>query len=489
MSNLTDIETEHALIGALLDDPKAFYELPQRFSASDFSDPTCALIFSAICQIATEQVELSPLILKGRLHGAPKVGEMAPLDYLALIFRSYEDLRARGLVRERGGAAGLAFIVRDMAVRRAMARHMVRGCAQLEDLKVPASDVFMEVMEKLAHSETRCLTPRAADEILKDCVSNATKIAEEGGVRGVRAKLAAWNEVVGPMVGGDLIVVGGATSMGKTALVQQIAREVAAEGHVLVFSLEMTAGQWVERYLSQKTNIPTERIEMGPLSQQDLESLKRAAAGMELLQLSVIDTPRLTPRAMLIDAKRHMSMIGKPLGLVVIDHLQFIEHPDPRREGPSKIADITRDLKAMAKELGVPVILVSHLNRDLSHRNGKRPQLSDLFGSSAIEKDADCVLFVHRENYWIAREGPKVPDDPLDFAEAEANRQVWEAALERTKNEADLILAKRRRGKGAAWKKVTFTPEITLFSDPFMRPVEPQAEPEPWYAEDLEWVN
>jgi replicative DNA helicase len=266
------------------------------------------------------------------------------------------------------------------------------------------------------------------------------------------------------MMGGDMIVLGGATSMGKTALAQQVALEIAAHGTVVVFSLEMSREQWNDRYLAQTTGIPTERIEMGPLSASDVATLKAARTALDSRGLHVCDNSRLTVRGMKALCRRMQRKWGG-IDLVVIDHLQFIEHWDPKRDGPSKVADITREVKALAKDLAVPVILVSHLNRDLSKREGGRPQLSDLFGSSAIEKDADVVIFVHRENYWLSRQGPKPADDPFDVAEAEANRMMWEQALERTKNEAELIIAKRRRGAGSGYRKVQFLPERTLFTD------------------------
>jgi replicative DNA helicase len=152
------------------------------------------------------------------------------------------------------------------------------------------------------------------------------------------------------------------------------------------------------------------------------------------------------------------------LGLVVIDHLQFIQ-PPPRLEGPAAIAAITRDLKAMAKDLGVPIILVSHLNRDIGHRENKRPMLSDLFGSSAIEKDADAVLFVHRDHYWLARQGPPMPENGYDHEKADELRDKWLRDLKEIEHDADLILAKRRRGRGDGCIGVNFNPETTKFYD------------------------
>jgi replicative DNA helicase len=263
----------------------------------------------------------------------------------------------------------------------------------------------------------------------------------------------------------ELYITDGFVVTHNTALAQQVALEIAAHGTVLVFSLEMSSGQWNDRYLAQITGVPAERIEMGPLSASDVEALKAARETLASRKLHVCDNPRLTVRGMKALCRRASRKYEK-LDLVVIDHLQFIEHYDPRRDGPSKVADITREVKAMAKDLNVPIILVSHLNRDLAKRDGGRPQLSDLFGSSAIEKDADVVCFVHRENYWLSRQGPKPADDPFDEAEAEANRMMWEQALERTKHDAELIIAKRRRGAGAGYRKVRFLPERTLFMDP-----------------------
>jgi replicative DNA helicase len=141
------------------------------------------------------------------------------------------------------------------------------------------------------------------------------------------------------------------------------------------------------------------------------------------------------------------------LDLLVLDHLQFIKPNNPKKEGADAIADVVADVKHMAQLLEVPIILVSHLNRESSKRDNYRPVLSDLFGSSAIEKDSDCVLFVHRLAYWLERAGPKKDEDPI----------AWQAAIDAIRNDAELILAKRRRGRGAGSVSVGWDESKTSF--------------------------
>jgi replicative DNA helicase len=479
--SIHNIEAEQAIIGAILDVPEWIEQLPQSLKPEHFYDSAHQMIFKAAQELFVSPFGLTALTLKQHLSKMPKLGDMEPLEYLKQVMQTYADLRETGAFSEKG-IPGMAEAITDAYKRRKLQHDINKDLALLSDVGAPLKKTADTMLETLLSVDMEDNTgTKNAAEISEQRVAETLKLVDADKPRGIAANLRAWNDVVGPMLPGDLIVVGGATSMGKTALVQQIAYEIAAGNAVLAFSMEMTRQQWMDRYFSQLTRIPTERLEIGPLSKTEHTQIAIAGDNLKASKLILCDRNRLTVRGMMgiVRAYKRKAKIE----LVVIDHLQFIEHPDPKVSGPQKISDITRDLKAMAKELDLPVILISHLNRDLASREGKRPQLSDLFGSSAIEKDADCVLFVHRDHYWLSRSGPRPPDDPYDTSEEEANRMKWEAALERTKNEADLILAKRRRGKGSAWKKVRFEPEITLFADqlppPPKAPVKDEVLP-PW---------
>jgi replicative DNA helicase len=466
MKKLCDLEAEQAVLGAIIETPHILPEMPDALKPEAFGDPTHSILFKVIKALEDDPVGINPLTVQGRMAQYPGIGELDVARYLGALGNAYLTMREDGVVRDRGGVFGLAEVVVGLASRRAMLDAIERVGTMAQDLSITIDDLRAVGTDALEAAGTGAsIAVQSIDDCLATTLARCDQIVAGQGPRGVKPDLQAWGDLVGPMMGGDMIVLGGATSMGKTALAQQVALEIAAHGTVLVFSLEMSSGQWNDRYLAQITGVPSERIEMGPLTASDVEALKAARETLVSRKLHVCDNPRLTVRGMKALCRRAARKHGK-LDLVVIDHLQFIEHYDPRRDGPSKVADITREVKAMAKDLNVPIILVSHLNRDLAKRDGGRPQLSDLFGSSAIEKDADVVCFVHRENYWLSRQGPKPADDPFDEAEAEANRMMWEQALERTKHDAELIIAKRRRGAGSGYRKVRFLPERTLFMDP-----------------------
>src|SRR5690606_11220696 len=155
--------------------------------------------------------------------------------------------------------------------------------------------------------------------------------------------------------------------------------------------------------------IPTETLEVGPFTKREFELIRKAQEGtLQHLNMIVSDQSGLNVAQIASYARRVQKRFG--LDLLVIDHLQFLQ-PPPNKEGPAAVADVTRDLKASAKTLGLPILLVSHLNREPNRRTGNRPTLSDLYGGGAIEKDADTVVFIHREHYWLARKGPDSEED------------------------------------------------------------------------------
>jgi replicative DNA helicase len=254
------------------------------------------------------------------------------------------------------------------------------------------------------------------------------------------------------MMPGDLIVIGGATSAGKTALAQQVAFEAAQDKKVLIHSMEMSARQWNDRYINQLTGIPVQTLEVGPFTDREFELMETAKRDvLRHLNMVISDQKGMTPAMILSNARRVKRRFG--LDLMVIDHLQFVRPNNPKKEGPEAVAESVADIKQMADLLQVPIILVSHLNRDTNKRDNYRPVLSDLFGSSAIEKDADTVCFVHRLAYWLERAGPKKDEDPA----------IWQLGIDAIKHEAEFILGKRRRGEGAGSIKVGWRGERTLF--------------------------
>ncbi len=243
-----------------------------------------------------------------------------------------------------------------------------------------------------------------------------------------------------------------------------IAAEKSAGAAVALFSLEMSADQLATRILAENSGISSENLRMGKISQQDFRNLARAAAELESLPLYIDDTPGLTIAALRTRARRLKRQRG--IGLVIVDYLQLLQGTG--RNGNDnrvqEISEISRGLKTLAKELNVPVLALSQLSRAVEQREDKRPQLSDLRESGSIEQDADIVLFIYREEYYVASREPKRPIEGADDAKIHDAYEEWRRDMERVYGMAELIIAKQRHG-ATGKVKLKFESKITRFSD------------------------
>jgi replicative DNA helicase len=267
--------------------------------------------------------------------------------------------------------------------------------------------------------------------------------------------------------------------MGKTALATNIAfntsrrwlqdeedgipPEKRVGAGVAFFSLEMSADQLATRILAEQSGISSELLRMGKISQQDFRNLARAAAELETLPLYIDDTPGLTIAALRTRARRMKRQRG--IGLVVVDYLQLLQGAGKNSNDNrvQEISEISRGLKTLAKELGLPVLALSQLSRAVEQREDKRPQLSDLRESGSIEQDADIVMFVYREEYYVASREPKRPIEG-DDAKIFENYEQWQRDMERVYQLSELIIAKQRHG-ATGKVKLKFDAKITRFTD------------------------
>jgi replicative DNA helicase len=421
-------------------------EIADQLRPEHFSVEALQNIYKVALRLHHEGREPGPLTISAALGNDRDRGYMT-----ALVARSREYL-AEG---PDHSVPALAKEVIDLASRRALleAADKVRALAASPSEVIPTLELQAKLEAVVVGVPVQMTRPlKTAGELALETFAAAEKIYETGIEPGVRSGFPPFDQLVGPMMPGDLIVIGGSTSMGKTALAQQLAFEVSAGKYVLVNSMEMSARQWNDRYISQLTGIPVEVLEVGPYTAREFDKIETARAEvLDHLKMVISDQKGMTPAMIMSNARRVRRRFG--LDLLVLDHLQFIKPNNPKKEGPEAIAEVVADIKHMAQLLEVPVILVSHLNRDTNKRDQFRPVLSDLFGSSAIEKDADCVVFVHRLHYWLQRAGcPKDKDE-----------ETWAAEMAAIERDAEIIIAKRRRGRGAGSVKVGWDPEKTLF--------------------------
>jgi replicative DNA helicase len=263
----------------------------------------------------------------------------------------------------------------------------------------------------------------------------------------------------------DLVVLAGRPSMGKTALATGIAKAATEAGNeALVFSLEMSAKQLAARLVASITGISVERMRSGPLSRVDIEAMvqaRKALAG----RLTIDDAARLSVAQLHTRSRRHKRRHG--LGLIVVDYLQLMSGGDTRAREENRVQEvsaITRGLKALAKELDVPVLALSQLNRDVEKREDKRPMLADLRDSGSIEQDADVVIFLYRDEHYAAQEEPARRESDRNDAAFDERYERWNDRREKARNIAELLIRKNRNG-ATDTIKIRFDPERTWFDN------------------------
>lgn len=305
---------------------------------------------------------------------------------------------------------------------------------------------------------------------LRDSVMTAIELAEkayktDGHVTGVTTGLRDLDRKLGGLQNSDLLIMAARPSMGKTSLAVNIGFNAAKKyaetggkegGIVGFFSLEMSADQLATRILSDQSGISGDAIKKGNIRQDDFRKFAEASQVLSQIPFHIDDTPALSIGAVRQRARRLKRQHG--LNLLIIDYLQLLSGNGSRQSTDSRVnevSEITRGLKAIAKELNIPVIALSQLSRAVEQREDKRPQLSDLRESGSIEQDADVVMFIYREEYYLSRTEPDVGTE---------KHLEWQDRMGRAHNISETIVAKARHGP-IGTVKLYFDPNLTRFSD------------------------
>jgi replicative DNA helicase len=382
------------------------------------------------------------------------------------------------------GARDFAAQIYDLALLRALigvGRNMVEQ----------AIDTSEDVDPKGQIEEAEAALYRVAEEgggegSVKS-FAQATKLAVQmaekalntgGGLSGVTTGLDGINARTGGLHHSDLVILAGRPGMGKTALatniafntarryVEELAEGVAPEkmtgAPVAFFSLEMSADQLATRILAEQSEISSENLRSGKISTSEFKNLARAAQALHDLPLYIDDTPGLTIAALRTRARRMKRQ--RQIGLIIVDYLQLLQgtgRGGGEQNRVQEISEISRGLKTLAKELHVPVMALSQLSRQVENREDKRPQLSDLRESGSIEQDADIVMFVYREEYYLAA---KEPRDGSDDSKTQTSYEEWQRQMQEVYGQAEVIVAKQRHG-ATGKVKLHFEPRYTRFSD------------------------
>ncbi len=453
------VEAEQALLGALLHNNLAFERVAEFLRPEHFSDPTHGRIYEAISQLIMRNHIADPITLKEYFDRDNTLAEVGGGQYLAELAASVVSI----INTEDYGRK-----IHDFYLRRQLidVGESVVNDAHTYDLDIAATDQI-EIAEKKLFDLASVGQQERGLETFSSALKQALVSAEvaykrDSHVVGVTTGFKKVDECLGGFHPSDLVIVAGRPSMGKTALTTNFAfnaARVALEknegGAVAFFSLEMSAEQLANRILGQESGLSSDLIRRGDIGKSDFPKLVEVSNRLNSLPFYIDDTPGLSVPALRTRARRLKRQGG--LGMIIIDYLQLLSSPGKRaaENRVLELSEITRNLKALAKELHVPVIACSQLSRSVEQRDDKRPQLADLRESGSIEQDADVVMFVYREEYYLSRKKPTGSDDKV---------AEWEKAMGSVANIAEVIIAKQRHGP-IGTVQLHFEGRLTKFSD------------------------
>ncbi len=453
------LEAEQALLGALLHNNLAFEKVAEFLRPEHFSDSSHGRIFEAISHLISRGHIADPITLKEYFDRDNALSEVGGGQYLAQLAASVVSI----INTEDYGRK-----IHDFYLRRQLidVGEGVVNDAHTYDLEVSASDQIEVAEKKLFDLATVGQQERGlqtfSSALKQALISAEVAYKRDSHVVGVTSGFKKMDECLGGFHPSDLIILAGRPSMGKTALATNLAFNAALatldkqEGApVAFFSLEMSSEQLANRILGQEAGLSSDLIRRGDIGKSDFPRLVEVSNRLNSLPFFIDDTPALSVPALRTRARRLKRQEG--LGMIVIDYLQLLSSPGKKssENRVQELSEITRNLKALAKELNVPVIALSQLSRAVEQRDDKRPQLSDLRESGSIEQDADVVMFVYRDEYYLARKQPTGSDEKV---------AEWQNALNAVTNIAEVIIAKQRHGP-IGIIKLHFEGRLTKFSD------------------------
>ncbi len=432
-----NIEAEQAVIGSILLTNEVFDEINTIISHLNFYDPMHQKIFNAIENLIYKGMLANPITLKNYFEN--EKDDINIPEYLVKITKFSTSSRQ---------AIEYSKIIYDMFVRRELIKisENTIDTAKLNDLNISGQNII-ENSEKLLFDLAEKGSFNSSlvkfDEALNftiEMASNAYK--NEEGIVGVPTGLTDLDDRLGGLHKSDLIIIAGRPSMGKTALATNIAfnaakklQEKGKKSSIAFFSLEMSSEQLSTRILAEQSKIKSNDIRRGRISEEQFDKFIETSKNISELPLYIDETPAISIAAVSNRARRIKRLFG--LDMVVVDYIQLMRAPNNKDGRVQEISEITQGLKAMAKELSIPVLALSQLSRAVEQRDDKKPQLADLRESGSIEQDADVVMFVFREAYYLEKKEPR----PATVEHAE-----WQAKMNEVSNLAEIIIGKQRHG-------------------------------------------
>jgi replicative DNA helicase len=463
-----NIEAEQALLGAILVNNEAFYRVSDFLEPVHFFEPIHQKIYELASSLIRAGKVASPVTLKTFLPPDLDVAGMTPSQYLArLAAEATTVINAEDYGRT----------IYDLAIRRTL---IIIG----EDVVNVAYDAPVDLAprEQIEDAERRLYElaetgrydggfQRFATALTTAVDMAARAYQRDGNLSGLATGIADLDRMLGGLQKSDLVILAGRPGMGKTALATNLAYNIARAwrgevrpdgrmesvdgGIVGFFSCEMSAEQLATRIIAEQTEIPSYRIRRGEIDPSDFDKIALMAREMEVLPLYIDETGGLSISQLTARARRLKRQKG--LDLLVIDYIQLLSGSGKRAaEGRvQEVTEITTGLKALAKELQVPILALSQLSRQVESRDDKRPQLSDLRESGSIEQDADVVMFVFREEYYLKNKEPRIGTE---------EHFKWQAEMEAVHAKAEVIIGKQRHGPTGT-VPLHFEANVTRFSD------------------------
>lgn len=449
-----NIEAEQALLGAILANNKAFEKVSEFLKPQHFADSMHAKIFEVISKLITRGHVADVITLKNYFEQDGTLNDVGGIKYLVKLADSATPLT---------NAEYYAQFIYDKYLRRELIAtgFDIVNNATKEDIDSDASEQIEEAEKKLFELSNQGDINGGFIDFSDALTSSLSHIEQayqkDGKISGLPTALDALDNKTGGLNNSDLIIIAGRPAMGKTALATNIAYNVAeymmhakdldekSKG-VAFFSLEMSADQLASRILSTVTQTNGHKMRTGELDNAEFTRIAAAVRELEKIPLYIDDTPGLNINSIRTRARRLKR--NKGLGCIVIDYIQLISGTGSKRSEGNRVqelSEISRGLKILAKELNLPVIALSQLNRGVEQRDDKRPVMSDLRESGSIEQDADIVMFVYREHYYLQNEEPQ--QKPSETPEHLQKRmEEWEARKRATQNVAEVIIGKQRHG-------------------------------------------
>tara|TARA_Y100001970_G_scaffold262827_1_gene347561 strand:- start:13203 stop:14636 length:1434 start_codon:yes stop_codon:yes gene_type:complete len=454
----SNLDAEQALIGSVLVNNDIIDEVANIISFKEFYDPIHSKIYSMIEKLHNKGMIANPITLKTPFEKDENLSEVGGTEYLVKLTRLSSSTKQ---------AIDYAKIIHEKFVKRELVKISENLSEDAIDEKTEKSgeDIIQDtekLLFDLAERGTFNQSFLKFDQALDQTIEMATNaMKSDQGIVGIPTGLIDLDERLGGLHKSDLVIIAGRPSMGKTALATNIAYYAAKKildsdekTSIAFFSLEMSSEQLATRIISEQSRIKSNDIRRGKVTEEEFNRLIETSRNIHELPLVIDETPAITISTLSNRARRIKRLFG--LSLIVVDYIQLMTTGSKRYDGRvQEISEITQGLKALAKELGVPVLALSQLSRAVEQRDDKKPQLSDLRESGSIEQDADVVMFVFREEYYLMGKEPKM--GTIEHAE-------WQSKMNEIIGQADLIIGKQRHGPTGV-VKVEFEGMYTKFKN------------------------